>query len=195
MIDRGIIKPAGRAALAAVRVGQLSLARRLIARHLSNAELSPAFVADLLGVSLRHLHGLFEASGTSFSRAVTAQRLKQSRRLLIEAPERPVSQIALACGFDSLATFYRAFQTAHGMPPAISGAAPRRGSQAPRPLVFEGEMTESPAYLCENIKLFRSLCGSKIDFGHFDPMFADQCGPGSKHDSLGLAARLRNQSP
>jgi AraC-like DNA-binding protein len=131
MIDRGIVKPASRAALAAVRAGQLSLARRLIARHLSNAGLSPAFVADMLGVSLRHLHGLFEASGASFSRAVTTQRLEQSRRLLIEAPERPVSQIAFACGFDSLATFYRVFQAAHGMPPGDFRAQANAGDQAP----------------------------------------------------------------
>ena len=117
LIDRGVVKPAGRAALAAIRVGQLSLARRLITRHLSYPGLSPAFVADQIGISLRHLHGLFEATGTSFSQAVTAERMKQSLRLLAEAPERPVSQIALACGFESLATFYRAFQAAHGMAP------------------------------------------------------------------------------
>lgn len=117
LIDRGVVKPAGRAALAAVRIGHLSLARRLITRHLSHPGLSPTFVAGLLGVSLRHLHNLFEATGTSFSQAVTAERMKQSRRLLAEAPQRPVSQIALACGFESLATFYRAFQAAHGMAP------------------------------------------------------------------------------
>jgi AraC-like DNA-binding protein len=117
LIDRGVIKTTSRAALAAIRVGHLSLARRLIARNLSYDGLSPAFVADLLGVSLRHLHGLFETTGTSFSQAVTAERMKESRRLLLETPERPVSQIALACGFESLATFYRAFRAAHGMPP------------------------------------------------------------------------------
>jgi AraC-like DNA-binding protein len=117
LIDRGVIKPASRAALAAIRVAHLSLARRLIAHNLSYARLSPVFVADLLGVSLRYLHGLFEATDTSFSQAVTAARMKESRRLLFAAPERPVSQIALACGFESLATFYRVFHAAHGMPP------------------------------------------------------------------------------
>jgi AraC-like DNA-binding protein len=132
LIDRGVAKPASRAALAAIRVGHLSLARRLIARHLAYAELSPALVADLLGISLRHLHGLFEATGTSFSQAVTAQRMKESRRLLIEAPERPVSQVALACGFESLATFYRVFRAAHGMPPGeFRAQGPARETEAP----------------------------------------------------------------
>ena len=98
-------------------VGHLSLARRLITRHLSNAALSPAFVAELLGISVRHLYALFEATGTSFAQTVTAQRIGESRRLLKEAPERSISQIAFASGFESLATFYRAFQAAHGASP------------------------------------------------------------------------------
>ena len=129
LIDRGLVRPAARTALAAIRAGQLSLARRLIARHLSHPGLSPAFVAALLGVSLRHLHGLFEATGASFSQAVTAERMKESRRLLVEAPERPVFQIALACGYESLATFYRAFHAAHGMPPRDFRAQGRRETQ------------------------------------------------------------------
>jgi len=32
-------------------------------------------------------------------------------------PLRPVTEIALACGFDSLATFYRTFRRAYGMTP------------------------------------------------------------------------------
>lgn len=133
LIGRGVAKPASRAALAAIRVGQLSLARRLIARNLSFAGLSPPFVADLLGISLRHLHSLFEATGTSFSQIVTAERMRQSRRLLTEAPERPVSQIAQACGYESLATFYRTFRAAHGMPPGdfrLRGEAGKRESRA-----------------------------------------------------------------
>lgn len=117
LIERGLVRPASRAAMGAIRTGHLSLARRLIARHLSNVALSPAFVADLLGVSVRHLYALFEATGMSFAQTVTAQRIGESRRLLNEAPERSISQIAFACGFESLATFYRAFRAAHGASP------------------------------------------------------------------------------
>ena len=117
LIERGLVRPASRAAMGAIRVGHLSLARRLITRHLSNAALSPAFVAELLGISVRHLYALFEATGMSFAQTVTAQRIAESRRLLKEAPERSISQIAFASGFESLATFYRAFQAAHGASP------------------------------------------------------------------------------
>jgi AraC-like DNA-binding protein len=117
LIERGLVRPASRAALGAIRIGHLSLARRLITRHLSSAALSPAFVAELLGISVRHLYALFEATGMSFSQTVTAQRIGESRRLLKEAPGRSISQIAFASGFESLATFYRAFQAAHGASP------------------------------------------------------------------------------
>jgi AraC-like DNA-binding protein len=117
LIERGVVRPTSRAALGAIRVGRLSLARRLIARHLSRAGLSPAFMAELLGISVRHLYALFESTGVSFAQTVTAQRIEESRRLLKEAPQRSISQIAFACGFDSLATFYRAFLAAHGMSP------------------------------------------------------------------------------
>jgi AraC-like DNA-binding protein len=117
LIERGLVRPVSRVALSAIRIGRLSLARRLITRHLSSAALSPAIVAALLGVSVRHLYALFEATGTSFAQTVTAQRIGESRRLMKEAPERSISQIAFASGFDSLATFYRAFQAAHGASP------------------------------------------------------------------------------
>jgi len=117
LIERGLVRPGSRAAMGAIRIGHLSLARRLITRHLSNPALSPAFVAGLLRISARHLYALFEATGMSFSQTVTARRIGKSRRLLKEAPERSISQIAFASGFESLATFYRAFQAAHGASP------------------------------------------------------------------------------
>jgi AraC-like DNA-binding protein len=98
-------------------VARLSLARRLIARRLSQASLSAAMVAGLLGVSVRHMHMLFEGTGESFSRTVTAQRVRLSGRLLRETPRRPVAEIARACGFTSQATFYRVFHAIVGMPP------------------------------------------------------------------------------
>ncbi|MGY8662349.1 helix-turn-helix domain-containing protein [Bradyrhizobium sp. UFLA05-109] len=117
LVERGIVRPGGRRGQYALRVGRLSLARRLIERHLNDPRLSPAMVADWLGVSLRHLHMLFEMAEKSFSQTVTEQRLAQSRRLLSEAPERLIADIATACGFESLATYYRVFNAAYGLAP------------------------------------------------------------------------------
>ena len=56
-------------------------------------------------------------SHESFSRTVTAMRLDEARGQLLENPTRPVADIAFACGFESLATFYRGFRSAFGMAP------------------------------------------------------------------------------
>ena len=117
LIDRGAIRPGSRRAQHAFRIGRLSLARRLITRHLAKPTLSPAMVATLLGVSVRYVHMLFETTGTSFSHTVTALRMAESRRLLGEIPPRPIAQIAHACGFGSLATFYRVFNASEGLTP------------------------------------------------------------------------------
>jgi AraC-like DNA-binding protein len=117
LIGRGVVALGRKTTIQALRVGRLSAARRLIAGQLSNANLSPAFVADRLGVSVRHMHELFETTDKSFSQTVTALRLEASRGLLISAPQRSISDVAFACGFESLATFYRAFRAAQGMAP------------------------------------------------------------------------------
>jgi transcriptional regulator GlxA family with amidase domain len=128
LIERGIVRPGSRRGQAALRTARLSLARRLIARHLQDPDLAPAQVADLLGVSVRHLHMLFEVADRSFSQTVTEERLKRSRRLMREAPERLIADIASACGFESLATYYRVFNAAYGMAPGdfrAQAAGPR----------------------------------------------------------------------
>ncbi|WP_439375268.1 helix-turn-helix transcriptional regulator [Bradyrhizobium sp. DASA03120] len=131
LIERGIVRPGSRLGQAALRTARLSQARRLIVRHLQDPNLAPAMVADLLGVSLRHLHVLFEAVEKSFSQTVTDERLKQSRRLMREAPDRLIADIATACGFESLATYYRVFNAAYGMAPGDFRA---QGSERPSPV-------------------------------------------------------------
>ncbi|MBR0871109.1 helix-turn-helix domain-containing protein [Bradyrhizobium tropiciagri] len=124
LIERGVLRPGGRLAQQALRTGRLSLARRLIDKHLLKSALSPSLIADLLGISVRHLHILFEAGEISFSATVTALRLERSRRLLRERPDWTITQIAFACGFDSLATFYRLFNAAEQMTPGDYRARP-----------------------------------------------------------------------
>lgn len=128
-IEQGALKPTSRRAQQALRIGRLSLARQLIGVHLAKPGLSPAMVAGQLGVSLRHLHMLFEGTGCSFSRTVTAQRIRLSGRLLHETPPLPVAEVARASGFDSLATFYRIFRATVGMTPSKFRA--RRAPTAP----------------------------------------------------------------
>lgn len=117
LIERGIMRPKSRLAQQALRTAHLSLARRLIRRHLPDAALAPTLIAGLLGISVRHLHILFEETEMSFSETVTALRLAQSRRLLREQSGRTIAEVAFACGFESLATFYRLFSASESMTP------------------------------------------------------------------------------
>ncbi|VIO74993.1 AraC family transcriptional regulator [Bradyrhizobium ivorense] len=117
LIERGVLRSASRLGQQALRTGRLSLARRLIARQLAQPTLSPTLVAYTLGISVRHLHVLFEDAEMSFSETLTRLRLDRSRRLLRERPDWTIADVAFACGFESLATFYRLFNAAEQMTP------------------------------------------------------------------------------
>ena len=104
-----------------------SQAQRIIDIHLADSRLSPEGVAAELAVSLRALHALFQPTGESFGAYVRRRRLEECRAALIASPERPVMELALAWGFASTASFYRAFQAAFGMSPNELRAKARGG--------------------------------------------------------------------
>jgi AraC-like DNA-binding protein len=101
----------------AVRAGRLVQAKRHIACHLADSDLSPLTVAAALGISVRTLHDAFEPAGTTFSRYVQRRRLEECRTAVLASPGRPVIDIAFAWGFGSLSSFYRAFQATFGASP------------------------------------------------------------------------------
>jgi AraC-like DNA-binding protein len=116
---------ANREAIAAAR---RAAAERFIARNLHRADLSPAQIAAAIGVSVRRLHGLFEPTGVSVGRRIVALRLDKARRLLTGAAALSVTEVALGCGFDNLATFYRVFRaTFHMTATEFREAARREG--------------------------------------------------------------------
>lgn len=117
LLARGSVANGSPDSRAALRFGYLQAARNILARDLHRPDLSPAFVAGALGISIRQLHLLFEPTGLSFARTLTTIRLEQARRLLQTLPARQVADIAYACGFDSIATFYRVFRSNFGMTP------------------------------------------------------------------------------
>jgi AraC-like DNA-binding protein len=57
---------------------------------------------------------------------VLSRRLEHARLLLSQRPGRSVADIAYACGFDGLSTFYRNFRAAFGTSPAEFRDANRR---------------------------------------------------------------------
>ncbi|MEP9375857.1 AraC family transcriptional regulator [Aquabacter sp. CN5-332] len=123
----GAGSPEGRAAL---RAGFLEAAREIMIRDLRRPDLSPETVAGELAISVRQVHVLFEPTGLSFTRTLTAARIKEAARLLQAEPQTSIADIAYSCGFDSLSAFYRAFQKAYDMTPREQrregGASPGR---------------------------------------------------------------------
>ncbi|WP_338830150.1 AraC family transcriptional regulator [Bradyrhizobium sp. 27S5] len=117
LLARGRVRPRQDEIRAALHAGYLHAAREILLRDLHRPSLTPAAVATELCISLRQLHALFEPTGLSFARTLTAARLKEARRSLYLMQERGIDEIAFSCGFDSIATFYRVFRATYGMTP------------------------------------------------------------------------------
>lgn len=117
MVARGRLQPGMPEVRAAVRSGLRFAAEDIMVRDKHRQKLTPATVAYELGISVRQLHVVFASAELTFSRTLAMMRIEEARKLLVDFPSLPVIQIAYACGFDNLATFYRLFNNACGMPP------------------------------------------------------------------------------
>ncbi len=92
-------------------------AQRFIEQRCADPRLDAERVADHLGISLRSLHSAFESTEASVGARILSARLRHARDLLFRFPKRSILDIALDCGFENLATFYRGFSRAYGRPP------------------------------------------------------------------------------
>jgi len=103
------------------RSAQLATVKRHIDLHLADPGLTPDSVAAALGMSARQLHRLFKPSGSTFARYVLRQRLLRCRDTIGGATGtgRSVLDIAFGWGFNSMATFYRAFVKEFGGSPTM----------------------------------------------------------------------------
>jgi len=81
-------------------------------QNLHDTELSPQFVADRLGVSVRTLHARFKQIGQTFGRWVLDNRLEACRKALRDQNQRTsnISEIAYRWGFNDLSHFNKAFR-------------------------------------------------------------------------------------
>lgn len=123
LLAQGRVRHGSPESRAALRFGFLHAARDILARNMHRPHLTPAAVAAELGISPRKLHLLFEPTGMSCARTLTAMRAGEALRLLRNVPTRPVAEIAQASGFDSSATFYRVFRNLYGITPGDARAA------------------------------------------------------------------------
>ncbi|HSI53436.1 MAG TPA: helix-turn-helix transcriptional regulator, partial [Ramlibacter sp.] len=89
---------------------RLRLALRYIEDNLQSTALSPISVANHLCVSTRQMHRVFERAGKTLAAEIRRIRVERAASMLRGNSEMSVTDIAFACGFDSLATFYRCFK-------------------------------------------------------------------------------------
>lgn len=91
--------------------------RMFIADHL-DGDLSAAALATRMCLSERHFARVFrQETGTTPAAYVEAARVEAARRLL-ESTDRPLDQVATACGLGSVETLHRALRKQIGTTPA-----------------------------------------------------------------------------
>ncbi|GGZ51254.1 hypothetical protein GCM10010387_52040 [Streptomyces inusitatus] len=117
--------------------------RRFIRWHLASPDLTPGTVARAHGISVRYLHRLFQAEGTSMGRWIRELRLQECRRELAAAALGPgatpdarttLGAVARRWGFTGAAHFTRAFRREYGMSPTawLRGERVRYSFPGPR---------------------------------------------------------------
>ncbi|WP_313137655.1 helix-turn-helix domain-containing protein [Paracoccus jeotgali] len=100
-------------------------AQGLIARRASDPALTPALLAETLGVSLRCLQRALAAVGDTASGAIAARRMALVRDLLRQRSDLTVTACAAAAGFPDISRFTRDFRAAHGCTPGQYRRTPR----------------------------------------------------------------------
>jgi AraC-like DNA-binding protein len=105
--------------VSSIRAGALSRAKHIIARGLSDPDLTLVAVAAESGISLRYLHSLFRNEPWSAHQYLKLQRLARARQLLTLADARSttVTDVATACGYSNLSQFSTAYRREFGISP------------------------------------------------------------------------------
>lgn len=90
---------------------------RFVDANLSNPSLSVEAVCRRFGISQRYLHRIFDSAELSFGEEVRDRRLQFCASELSRAPDRPISAIALSCGFSDISHFNHCFRAHFGVSP------------------------------------------------------------------------------
>jgi AraC-like DNA-binding protein len=94
--------------------------QRTLAELASTCHVTAAEIAQAHGISLRYVHAIFSANGTSCGRELIRVRLERAQRLLRDpaASSRSIDDIAWQCGFSDAGHFRRRFRAFFGVSPS-----------------------------------------------------------------------------
>jgi len=123
-IGGGDFAPAAgpRARLAQAR--RAAQVRDYVAAHVDDPEVNARDCARSLGMSLRSLHLALAGQAVTFNGLVQQARLDRCQALLLSPDAADnVADLAFACGFNSLSSFYRAFRRHFGVCPGTLRAS------------------------------------------------------------------------
>jgi len=92
---------------------------RYIDAHISEPTLGPGEVASAVEVSVRHVHRLFSATGSTLGDHIRGRRLERCRNDLANPTfrEKTVTEIAFSWGFSDAAHFSHSFKRQFGISP------------------------------------------------------------------------------
>lgn len=93
--------------------------RQFLKRHHADEGLTPGIAAIALGCSIRQIHKVCAALGTTFGRLLIETRLAAAARSLsgTSACAARISDVAYSCGFGDLSHFCRSFKARYGVQP------------------------------------------------------------------------------
>jgi AraC-like DNA-binding protein len=93
--------------------------QRAIRERFDDCDLDPAVLAAEMGVSKRHLHGVFAQGGTTFGTVLLETRLNHAAQLMRDPrfASYRVGDVAWACGFADPSHFARRFREKFGASP------------------------------------------------------------------------------
>ena len=94
--------------------------QRTLAGQASTCNVTAGETAQAHGISLRYLHAIYCANGTSYGRELIRLRLERAQRLLLDPmePGRSIEDIAWQCGFSDPSHFRRRFRALFGSSPS-----------------------------------------------------------------------------
>lgn len=115
-----------------IAAGRLAEIKSYITAHLADPQLSPETIASAQFISIRYLHKLFQAEGTTVSAWIQERRMDGCRRALADPAlaGQSIGAIARAWGLPTPARFSRLFRMAYGCAPRDFREAAARGTLA-----------------------------------------------------------------